>query len=85
MTIDYRGTPYTSSNQILVKIMDVTGLSDQTVLRHLLEEYKQLSYPTRKIKPKISASQRIETELGSDYVERHETEVLEKALEDPPC
>lgn len=82
MTIDYKGTPYTSSNQILVKIMDVTGLSDQTVLRHLLEEYKQLSYPKRKIKPKIPASQRIESELGSDYVERHREEVREEIEEE---
>lgn len=82
LTIIYKGKPYTNSNQIVAKIMDEIGLSENTVLRHLDGAYKQVTYTERNITPKIPASQRIETELGKDYVERHREEVREEILDE---
>ena len=71
-------------NQIINKIHEETGLHKDTIRLYLSDEFKQKSRSAPPIqKPKVPASQRIETELGTDYVERHEAEVLEKALEDP--
>ena len=76
-------------NEIKEKIMDVTGLSEITVSRNLSPEFKQVAPSSEKRKPRVPASQVIETlSKSSGYepgavVERHEAEVLEKALEDP--
>ncbi|HUW44797.1 MAG TPA: hypothetical protein VMW50_03285 [Dehalococcoidia bacterium] len=72
-------------NEIVEKLVEVTALTQQTVNKYLVYEFKQPEKESlaQKKKPTIPASQRIETALGSDYVERHETEVLEKALKDP--
>jgi hypothetical protein len=63
-----------NENEIVNRIAETTGLERSTVLRHLKSEYKQ--EPTTIREPIIPASQRIEHELGADYVERHREEVL---------
>jgi len=66
-------------NEIMAKIMEVTGLSDRTVGAYLDERYKQKpSYDVEKRQPVIPASERIEHELGKEYVERHREEVEHK-------
>lgn len=71
-------------NEIADKIAIETGLHRATVNDYLLDRFKQIKHTVKSpSRPIVSASQRIETELGSNYVERHEAEVLEKALEDP--
>jgi len=75
------GTPI---NELRDKISGETGLSKTTVNTYLHSEYKQKPRTVQDEKRYVvPASKRIETELGPNYVERHETEVLEKALEDP--
>ncbi len=70
-------------NELVEKIANETGLNRNTITRHLASEFKQIEQAREVSIPKVPASQRIETALGPDYVERHEAEVLEKALEDP--
>lgn len=69
------------------KISEETGLHPNTVRKFLSIEYKDETQSERASGPRpdqrVPASQRIETELGADYVERHETEVEKKLLEDP--
>lgn len=68
------------SNEIVSKIAEVTGLTSQTVRIYLSKEFRQT--PPKNIEdlnvPKIPASERIEHELGEEYVERHRKEVLEQ-------
>lgn len=64
-------------NQIVNKIAEVTGLTPQTVRSYLSKEFRQV--PPENLAelniPRISASERIEHELGEEYVERHREEV----------
>jgi hypothetical protein len=63
-------------NEIMAKIMEVTGLSDRAIGIYLRSEYKQKPpYSTEKRQPVIPASERIEHQLGREYVERHRKEV----------
>jgi len=63
-------------NEIMAKIMEVTGLSDKAVGVYLHEQYKQKPpYDVEKRQPVIPASERIEHDLGKEYVERHREEV----------
>ena len=63
-------------NEIMAKIMEVTGLSDRAVGTYLHDKYKQKPpYDLEKRKPVIPASERIEHQLGKEYVERHREEV----------
>ena len=69
--------PFT--NEKKQKIMEVTGLTKTTVDNYLSNEYKQEQRrPIETQGPKIPASERIEHELGEEYVERHRKEVLEQ-------
>jgi len=65
-------------NEISEKIQEVTGLSKETVVSYLDIEFKQ--EPRKPIedakKPVILASERIEHELGEEYVERFRKEVI---------
>jgi len=71
-------------NQVINKINEETGLHKDTIRLYLSDEFKQKSRPAPPIqKPKVPASQRIEKTLGTEILDRHEDEVLEKALEDP--
>jgi len=77
-------------NQIINRIAKVTGLSIGTVSQYLNKKFKQeISQASLEgaRTPKVPASQAIKSKVGGEYgeslVERHETEVLEKALEDP--
>ena len=75
-TIEEGASSVTTTNEILVKIMNVSGLSRKTVLEFLDSKYKAIKYETPPTQPpRVPASQRIETELGKDYVERHREEV----------
>lgn len=69
-----RGSP----NQILGRIVETTGLSERVIGNYLSDKFKQ-EYPeeTRESqKPRILASERIEHDLGKEYVERHREEVI---------
>lgn len=64
-------------NEIVEKIVEVTGLHKTTIIAYLYREYKgEKITPDRQ--PQIAASERIEHELGRDYVERHRIEVEEE-------
>ena len=63
-------------NEIMAKIMGVTGLSDRAIGTYLKSEYKQKPpFDIERRQPVIPASKRIEHELGKEYVERHREEV----------
>ena len=64
-------------NEIVEKITEVTGLSKPTIINYLYNDYKQEKLTPDK-QPQIPASERIEHELGRDYVERHRMEVEEE-------
>jgi len=69
-------------NEIKLKIAEVTGLNPDTVLLLLDAKFKQrVPYPVEERKPTIPASERIEHDLGKDYVERHREEVKQELLE----
>ena len=68
-------------NEIVDKIHDETGISKYTIRGYLSEEFIRTEYKGGS-EPKIPASQRIETELGSEYVKRHREEVREEILEE---
>ena len=72
---------------VAMKIAEETGLHQNTVREYLDIKYKDKTQSERASIPRpeqrIPASQRIETELGRDYVERHKEEVLEKELNNP--
>jgi len=65
-------------NEIVNKIAEVTGLSPETVRDYLGMEFKQKTHLPPIQKPRVPASQRIETKLGPEYVERHREEVREE-------
>lgn len=68
--------PFT--NEIKHKISEVTGLHYDTVTVYLRNEFKQqISNPTIS-EPKLSASVRVEHELGSGVKDRFEEEVKQK-------
>lgn len=78
-------------NEIIEKIEQETGLSKNIVRQYLLESYKQ-HYPVNiKGVPRVPATQRIYTEVKSQYgedkakelVERHEREFKAKLLKSP--
>lgn len=74
------GTP---PNEIVNKIAQETGLANNTINKYLLDEFKQTERKSvKENKYVIPASQRIENELGKDYVERHREEVREEILDD---
>ena len=63
-------------NEIMAKIMEVTGLSDRAIGNYLKSEYKQEPpFDVERREPVIPASERIEHMLGKEYVERHRKEV----------
>jgi hypothetical protein len=63
-------------NQIKNKIVEVTGLHHKTVENYLSNEFKQRQRrPEETQQPRLLASERIEHELGREYVERHREEV----------
>jgi hypothetical protein len=66
-------------NEIKARIVGITGLDPRTVELYLKPEFKQEPLPhVLECKPRLSASERIEHELGRDYVERHREEVEEE-------
>ena len=69
---------FRNTNEIKAKIMEVTGLSERTVSEYLTDVFKKGYKMTEERKPTIPASQRIETELGEEYVDRHRKEVIEQ-------
>ena len=53
------------------------GISKATVIKYLYDGFKQkISTPPKTRQPRVSASQRIEMELGKDVVERYRNELL---------
>jgi len=64
-------------NEIVEKIVEVTGLHVTTLREYLSSEFKQepKEYLQEVQMPRVPASQRIETTLGKDYVKRHREEV----------
>ena len=72
-----KGSAGAPPNEILDKIVEVTGLSRDTVKEYLLDRFKQESRGgwTEETPRPVPASQRIETTLGKDYVERHRKEI----------
>ena len=65
-------------NEIVRKICEVTGLSQPTVNNYLIDSFKQSDTIPKPKEHIIPASERIEHELGRDYVERHRIEVEEE-------
>lgn len=64
-------------NEISKKIMDITGLSQPTISRYLDRKYKQKDKVLHTDSSyQLPASERIEHDLGKEYVERHREEVL---------
>jgi hypothetical protein len=61
-------------NEIKQKIIDVTGLSDQTIRVLLQDKFKQAATHIEE-KPKISATERVENILGKNVVERLREEI----------
>jgi hypothetical protein len=77
------GQEFTIDNEILAKILDVTGLGYSTVRSYLVQEFKQTGKAREQHKPSVLASQRIETTLGSEVAERFRKEILEEATLSP--
>lgn len=74
-------------NEIVRKLCEATGLNFRTVIQYMDEKYKQ-EYPSnidleKRKEPRVSASQVIETKLGSEMVERIRKEVLEEVTLSP--
>jgi hypothetical protein len=69
-----------TGNEIVKKIMEVTGLSQPTVNAYLADEYKVYTSKDRKRRPEISAHERIQHEFGDELMERLEQEVERKLL-----
>jgi hypothetical protein len=70
-----------TSNEIVTKIKEATGLSQPTINKYLHNEFKVFTDKDRIRKPEISASERIENELGKEMVERVKQEVKEEIIE----
>ena len=75
----------TTTNEILFRISQVTGLEQSTVGSYLLTNYKQTEQARTGERPnrRISASKRVENELGPEVVERMRKQVLEEAKLSP--
>jgi len=71
-----------SINEILNKIVEATGLHENTIRSYLRGEFKQRAPPSATRKPRIPASQRIETKLGPEVVERHREEIRREITEE---
>lgn len=67
-----------TGNEIVKKIVEVTGLSQPTVNKFLDDDYKVYTSKDRKRKPRIPAAERIRRKLGKDVLERYEQEVNNK-------
>lgn len=69
---------------LAAKVADETGLGVRTVMEYLSDDYKDMSKARTVPRPErlIPASQRIESELGPEYVERHREEVKEEVREE---
>ena len=67
----------TAPNEIVNKIVEVTGLSDHTVTSFLKEKFKHIEM-SRPHAPSVLASQRIETQLGSEVVERFREQIKQE-------
>jgi len=72
----YKKQGLESSSKLQKKIADVTGLTTRTIRTYLNAKFKEFEFKDRTPSPRISASERIEHDLGKDYVERHREEVL---------
>ena len=71
---------HTTTNEILVKICQVTGLDYNTVVTYLITKFKQVEQSRVEEREKrVPASQRIEKQLGPEVVERHREEVNSSA------
>jgi len=81
---EYPVTGGSPKNEIVEKIIEITGLSEQTITRYLSEDYKQKEQArtSEQTPPRVPASQRIETELGPEYVERHREEIRREIAEE---
>lgn len=66
---------HNEANEIIDKIVSVTGLGATTVRSYLRAEFRQ--EPSSEVhSPRQAASETIEHSLGKDYVERHREEVI---------
>ena len=67
-------------NEVVEKIVNVTGLAESTVRVYLKDEFKVQKAYKKGTKPRVPASQAIISQVGGDYgkrlVERHREEVL---------
>lgn len=72
-----------TSNEIVRKIVEVTGLSQPTVNAFLDDKYKVFTDKNRVRKPEISSHERIRNLLGEEFAERNEQEVVKKLLNSP--
>ncbi|MGA2681908.1 MAG: ParB/RepB/Spo0J family partition protein [Candidatus Bathyarchaeia archaeon] len=64
-----------SGNEIVKKIVEVTGLSQPTVNVYLDDKYKVFTDKDRIRKPEISAHERIRRKFGDEFAKRNEQEV----------
>jgi ParB-like chromosome segregation protein Spo0J len=79
-----QGLNVSPKNEILAKIVAVTGLNQSTVQLFMKSKYKQTEPEAlQKHEPRVLASERIETTLGSEVAERFRKEVLEEATLSP--
>jgi hypothetical protein len=77
----------TTTNEVLVKICQVTTLSYATVVKYVFTKFKQTEKArTEEREPRVPASQAIISRIGEDYgkqlVERHREEVKQELLKD---
>ncbi len=74
----YRDQGYKISprNEIKKKIMDATGLAENTILHYLQAIYKQSENVPPPSQTKVTATHRVEARLGSEVAERFREEVL---------
>jgi len=79
-----RGGDPPHPNEVVSRIIEVTGLSSWAVKQNLSDDFKQIEF-TRKFpqEPRVPASQRIETQLGAKVVAKHEVEVAKKLFTEP--
>jgi hypothetical protein len=68
------------TNEIVTKIAEVTGLDESTVRDYISPAYKQIEVGSKEQKPRVLASQVIETAFkdrgyGKQLVERHRDEI----------
>jgi len=65
-------------NEVISKIVEITGISQTIIESLIMEEYKQRDSRITIRKPRMEASKRIENVLGTNYVERHRQEVIDE-------